>query len=56
MANIITLSRHEQVCLNKLVHDGINLLYHEHWTDKRKYFYVLDGHLVAQPTPMQKTQ
>ena len=26
--------------LKILAHDGINLLYHEHWTDKRKYFYV----------------
>ena len=26
--------------LNILVHDVINLLYYEHWTDKRKYFYV----------------
>ena len=28
------------VSLNILVHDLINLLYYEHWTDKRKYFYV----------------
>ena len=26
--------------LNILVHDMINLLYYEHWTVKRKYFYV----------------
>ena len=26
--------------LNILVHDVINLLYYEHWTDKYKYFYV----------------
>ena len=26
--------------LNILVHDVINLLYYEHWTDKQKYFYV----------------
>ena len=26
--------------LNTLVHDVINLLYYEHWTDKQKYFYV----------------
>ena len=25
--------------LNILVHDMINLLYYEHWTDKWKYFY-----------------
>ena len=31
-----------------LLHDVINLLFYEHWTDKRKYFYVhqnaLRGH------------
>ena len=27
--------------LNIFVYDMINLLYHEHWTDKRKYFYAL---------------
>ena len=26
--------------LNILVHDVINLLYYEYWTDKQKYFYV----------------
>ena len=26
--------------LNILVHAVINLLYHEHWTDKRKYIYL----------------
>ena len=26
--------------LNILVHDEINLLYYEYWTDKQKYFYV----------------
>ena len=26
--------------LNTLVHDVINLLHYEHWTDKQKYFYV----------------
>ena len=26
--------------LNILVHDMINLLYYEYWTDKQKYFYV----------------
>ena len=36
--NIISLSCHEQVCL--LVHDMINLLYYEYWTDKQKYLYV----------------
>ena len=56
MTNIITLSRHEQACLNILVHDRINFSYYEHWTEKRKYFYVLDGHLIPQLTPMQKTQ
>ena len=36
----------KQVCLsglkhlNILVHDMINLLYYEYWTDKQKYFYV----------------
>ena len=38
--NTIRLSDHEQVSLNILVHDVINLLYYEHWTDKYKYFYV----------------
>ena len=28
--------------LNILVHDVINLLHYEHWTDKRKYFYAKD--------------
>ena len=32
--NIISLSCHEQ-----LVHDMINLLYYEYWTDKQKYLY-----------------
>ena len=26
--------------LNILVHDVINLLYYEYWTDKKKYFYI----------------
>ena len=26
--------------LNILVHDMINLLYYEYWTDKQKYLYV----------------
>ena len=26
--------------LNILVHDMINLLYYEYWTDKQKYFYI----------------
>ena len=26
--------------LNLLVHDMINLLYYEYWTDKQKYLYV----------------
>ena len=26
--------------LNILVHDMINLLYYEHWTDKGKDFYI----------------
>ena len=26
-----------------LVHDVINLLYYEYWTDKQKYFYVCLG-------------
>ena len=30
------------VSLNILVHDMINLLHYEHWTDKQKYFYVFD--------------
>ena len=41
--NALSLSRHKQVCLsslNALVHDVINLVYYEHWTDKPKYFYV----------------
>ena len=54
----MSLSRHEQVCLsglcfersisrnithlNILVHDVINLLYYEYWTDKQKYFYVYE--------------
>ena len=29
--------------LNILVHDVINLLYYEYWTDKQKYFYVYSG-------------
>ena len=43
---IISLSCHEQVCLslrahlNILVHDMINLLYYEYWTDKQNYLYV----------------
>ena len=28
--------------LNILVHDVINLLYYEYWTDKQKYFYVYE--------------
>ena len=28
--------------LNLLVPEVINLLYYEHWTGKRKYFYVKD--------------
>ena len=39
--NIISLSCHEQVSLSGLlVHDMINLLYYEYWTDKQKYLYV----------------
>ena len=41
--NALSLSRHKQVCLsslNALVHDVINLVYYEHWTDKLKYFYI----------------
>ena len=30
------------VSLNILVHDMINLLHYEQWTDKQKYFYVFD--------------
>ena len=26
--------------LNILVHDLINLLHYEYWTDKQKYFYI----------------
>ena len=26
-----------------LVHDMINLLYYEYWTDKQKYLYVYEG-------------
>ena len=29
------------ISLNILVHGVVNLLYYEHSTDKRKYFYVL---------------
>ena len=48
IASTISLSRHEQVCLMRLIkevclmrllfHDMINLLYYEHRTDKQKYF------------------
>ena len=31
--------------LNRHVHDVINLLYYEYWTDKQKYFYVLVSNL-----------
>ena len=44
--NTISLSCHEQVCmahLNILAHDVINLLHYEYWTDKQKYFYVIQG-------------
>ena len=39
---IISLSCHELTChvINLLVHDMINLLYYECWTDKQKYLYV----------------
>ena len=29
-----------------LVHDMINLLYYEYWTDKQKYLYVYKGFLM----------
>ena len=29
--------------LNILVHDVINLLYYEYWTDKQKYLYVFQN-------------
>ena len=32
--------------LNILVHDMINLLYYEYWTDKQKYLYVHLSKLV----------
>ena len=32
--------------LNMLVHDMINLLYYEYWTDKQKYLYVHLSKLV----------
>ena len=43
--NTISLSCHEQAHLNILVHDMINLLYYEYWTDKQKYLYerIHDG-------------
>ena len=31
--------------LNILVHDMINLLYYEYWTDKQKYLYVYQNAL-----------
>ena len=31
----------EQCNLNILVHDVINLLCYEYWTDKQKYFFVI---------------
>ena len=31
--------------LNILVHDMINLLYYEYWTDKQKYLYVYQHQL-----------
>ena len=34
-----SISRNE-ASLNTLVHDVVNLIYYEHWTDKWKYFYV----------------
>ena len=30
----------KQAHLNILVHDLINVLYYEYWTDKQKYFYI----------------
>ena len=39
----LLLSCHEQVCsssLSILVNDMINLVYYEHWTDERKYFFA----------------
>ena len=32
--------------LNILVHDMINLLYYEYWTDKQKYLYVIQCKLT----------
>ena len=38
LLNILVHIKH--ISLNILIHDVINLLYYEHWTDKLKYFYV----------------
>ena len=35
--------------LNILVHDMINLLYYEYWTDKQKYFYIYDMVCLGRP-------
>ena len=35
--------------LNILVHDMINLLYYEYWTDKQKYFYIYDMVSLGRP-------
>ena len=30
-----------------LVYDVISLIYYEHWTDKRKYFYTYEEHILV---------
>ena len=40
--------------LNILVHDVINLLYYEYWTDKKKYIFT--NKLVALPWEVQHLQ
>ena len=34
------MNKYVEAHLNILVHDMINLLYYEYWTDKQKYLYV----------------
>ena len=38
--------------LNILVHDMINLLYYEYWTDKQKYLYAVNYFRRKAPSQM----
>ena len=44
-----------QATLNIFVHDVINLLHYEHWTDRRKYFHIYKN-IRSSSQPLHSTK